>query len=146
MPRDFFDDYGDPEHRGKVVERKLAAAGIYLNASAAAQKAPPGAGSVLVRANAYLAGSTFSALGGSNGCTDDSGARYDMTLGRCVEHPRLDLESRLYADRVWRCWWVDGEPFADLDKAAAVLEEKEKAGGIYSRPMFTAGDGGQRPD
>lgn len=133
-----------PVDRREVTARMFAKAGIGIKSEPETQRAREGSGSLILRSNAYLTGSTLTGVGSSNG-REDAGGQHDMSLWRCTEHPRMDVMMRLYWNRVEYTYLVDGEPFADLDKAAALLAEREAVTGIYDRPRFEAGDDARGP-
>ena len=138
MARDWFDSYGEPENKKAITERLFAKAGI----GAEPEKKPAiqhREGSIILRKNAFLRGSTLTSLGYMDAQKGPDGV-FTLTLWRCNEHPRLEVQTKIYENRMERTFLVDGEPQASLGAAAKVLAEREKASGIYPRPAFTVGD------
>ncbi len=144
----------DPDYRRNAVERRLLAPlGITATEGVIGGKSHPQnipesitSGSSILRSSPYLAGSSLTSIGRSDGREDHRG-RHDLTLWGCLEHPRLQIQVKLYASGDGsRSFLVDGEPFAELDKAASTLETREAESGIYPRPAFTAGTPEDRDD
>jgi hypothetical protein len=150
MPFDDTWNFGaeeDPAYRRNAVERKLLGPlGITATEGVIDGKNQPQnitgnitEGARLFRKNRFLRGSNLTSIGRSNSI-EDAGGHHDLTLHGCIEHPRLQVQTKIYANRVERTYLVDGEPFAEASKAAAVLEKREAIGGIYPRPAFEVGD------
>jgi hypothetical protein len=150
MPFDDTWNFGaeeDPAYRRNAVERKLLGPlGITATEGVIGGKNPAQnitenitEGARLFRKNRFLRGSSLTSIGRSNSI-EDAGGHHDLVLWSCLEHPRLQVQTKIYPNRVERLYLVDGEPFADPSKAAAVLEKREAETGIYPRPAFEIGD------
>lgn len=146
--RDFYDDYGEPANRIAITERMFAKAGITKDGAAPIGKAEGHSiGDRIFDKNLFLRGSTLSSIGRDNG-REDAGGRFDLLLWVCLDHPRLEVMTKLYSTgTIERVYLVDGEPFGHQGQAAHELELREKASGKYPRPMWSAGDDPEaRPD
>lgn len=148
MPKDWFDTYGNPENKKAITERMYAKAGI--SPEGASEKPTPSAqseGARIFAVNDFLRGSTLSSIGRNNG-REDARGKHDLFLHECLEHPRLQVQIKLYSDgHVEKLFLVDGIPYSHLGKAAHELEAIEAKSGKYPRPFFEVGDDPEaRPD
>jgi len=131
--------YGRRMTRGEFIAQELDRLGITPDAPTSRPQIEDG--DLLLRDIPYLKGCTFTAMGEMRGQEDEYDGRYDVTWWQCVQHPRLDVQTRSYTTgAIYRIIMVDKAVMPDFAAAAAMLEKVEPKSGIYPRPTFTVGD------